>query len=131
MNTYQEIAAAVRNLTPHAIANMGRGRIDNDEARAYYEQIRDDFAQAIEDEEGKPDEGRQQEIADAAPDVYNYTLMQEAIGTGAYLDESEIASGGESMVTLAGYVLYELAQRILYDLDEMYTELEDSEPEED
>jgi hypothetical protein len=131
MNTYENIATAVRNLTPYAIANMDQARMDNDEARAYYEQIRDDYAQAIEDEEGKPDEERTQEIADGAPDVYNYTRMQEAIGTGAYLDESEIASGGESMIQLAGYVLYEQAQRILYRLDELYTELDDAEPDED
>lgn len=118
MSNYSDIAAQIRRS--FCIAD---GQVSNDEARSFYEHIRDGYAEAIEWAEGKPDEDAVTEIADGAPSIYNWTRMMEAIGTGAYLEPSDLASGEEDMVTLAGYVLYELAERVLYELGERYDEI--------
>ena len=49
-------------------------------------------------------------IADSAPDVYNYTRMMEAIGTGCYMDECPFGCNDHNMIDLAGHVLYEVAR---------------------
>lgn len=122
MSDYKAIAERIRALGVYSLANMCEGAIDNDEARAFYEGIRDGYAEAIEYAEGKPDDDATHEIADGAPDIYNHVRMLEAIGTGAYLEKSELATGNEDMLTLAAYVLYDLAQDLLYHLGEFYDE---------
>lgn len=122
MASYTDIAARIRGLSAAHLANMASGRMDNDEARGFYESIRDSYVEAIEYAEGKPDDDATHEIADGAPDIYNHTRMMEAIGTGAYLYRSDLATGEEDMLTLAGFVLYDLAGDLLYHLGEFYDE---------
>lgn len=119
---HETIAQRIRALTAYELSSMASGWMNNDEARAFYEGVRDGYVDAIEYAEGKPDDDATHEIADGAPDIYNHTRMLEAIGTGAYLQKSDLASGDEDMLTLAAYVLYDLATDLLYHLGEFYDE---------
>lgn len=116
------IAEDVRELSAYAVANMGEGATENDEARAFYEGVRDAYAEAIEYAEGKPSRDAEAEIADGAPSVYNYERMMQLVGTRSYLTAPEIADGGEDILTLAGYALYELARDVIAALAEYYDE---------
>jgi len=107
-------ARYVASLATSQVAHHGRGSTDNAEARAFFDSLRDSLAAAIEWADGsRPGENALAEICDDAPSPYNWTRMMEAIGTGAYLRTSDLATGDEDMVTLAGYVLYELARDIV------------------
>jgi hypothetical protein len=112
-----EAANIVAAETAYGIANDAESGCSNAEAALFYEHIRDALAEAIDYALGdRPTDDALDEIADGAPDVYNYTRMMEAIGTGAYLDKSDLANGDEDMVTLAGYVLYDLARTVINNL---------------
>jgi hypothetical protein len=113
MSTYTtEAAQTVADMSAWHVASHADSGTNNAEAIAFWEGVRDSLAEAIDYAEGDaPDDDALAEIADNAPDVYNHTRMMEAIGTGEYLNASEFATGGEDMVTLAGFVLYEAAAR--------------------
>lgn len=122
MTTHERIAAEIRAMHVNLIANMGDGYTDNAEAIAFFEGIREGYAEAIEYAEGKPGDDAEHEIADGAPSVYNHRRMDELIGTRAWAREPELASGGEDILTLAGIVLYELASEVVGGLATYYDE---------
>lgn len=124
----EHVVAGIETQTAYGLANDVKHACSTEEAAAFYTHVRDCYAEALKDGRGTIDlnggcvyldDDAINEIADGAPDAYNYTRMMEAIGTGAYLDESELVSDREDMVTLAGYVLCELASAVLSALDEI------------
>lgn len=110
-----EAAQTIGAVSVYALANKVDHHCSNDETRAFYENLRDALAEEVDYYAGgeRPDDDRLSEIADSAFDVYKYTRMLEVIGTGAYLDTSNLATGDEDMVTLAGYLLYDLAHECI------------------
>lgn len=152
MTTYTEALAGIGELSAYALANLAEGACDNEQARDFYTSTRDAWVEAVEyaTEPGgswaladlvRMAEGyslpaavetMMDEVADGAPGVYNFTRMMEAIGTGAYLDTSDLATGDEDMVTLAGYVLYDLARTLIAALwSELATADEDGDEDEE
>lgn len=102
------------------------GHTDNTaESHQFYENIRDALINVI-DEDGNITDDQRDEIADGAPSIWNVTRMREVIGTSAYLDEPELGDGGEDILTIAGYVLYSLAQSVVDRLMQRVAEAKES-----
>jgi len=121
---HERIAKAIREIEVYELADLADVAIDNREAREFLTTIRDEYADAI-DEEGQPDDDQAHQIADGAPSIWNHERMLQLVGTRTYLEEPELATGGEDILTLAGYVLYEVARRLVAALNERYDELAD------
>lgn len=109
------LAKQVAELSSYTIAEHAGTSLNNDEAHAFVESIRDNLAEAIEYNKGAwPSDGTLTEIQDDAPDIYNVTRMMELLGTGAYArDVSEYAGMYDDIITLAGYALYDEAADIV------------------
>lgn len=131
MNTTTKLAEALEAINGHSVhmlANMADGSYaDNDEAVSFLTRVRDAFTEAAEWAEGVPDDEAEHEGADGAVPVYNHDRMMALVGTRAYIGvDVEYASGGEDILTLAGYVLYEVARGLWVALTEELTQaLED------
>ncbi|MFD5864370.1 hypothetical protein ACFWGP_05425 [Agromyces sp. NPDC127015] len=122
---FEKVAERIGELTAYALANTVESACEGGEARAFFEGIGDSYAEAIIYAEGKPDDDAEHEIADGAPDIYNHTRMMQLVETRAYLDTSDLATGNEDIVTLAGYVLYDLAREVVAHLAELFDEYAD------
>lgn len=118
------ILEAVNGRSAYSLANDAESACDNPEAVAFFEGIRDGYAEAVQyaGDVVPSDAQACDEIADGAPDIYNHTRMLELVGTRAYLDTPELATGNEDILTLAGYALYGIARLVIDSLVETATE---------
>lgn len=72
------------------------------------------------------------EIADGAPNVYNYQRWQQFVDLAAWQEDVEdLAGGSEDMTTLAGLALYMIAERLVQVLVEADSMIEDEDEDED
>jgi hypothetical protein len=116
-HTVASIATSVRELSPVYLANLGDAEMNNEAAVNFDEDLRDAYADAFEEENGDIPDNRRTELADDAVSVWHDFRISQAVGTGQHTAQSEIATGGETMVQLSGYVLFELAARIVDQLN--------------
>lgn len=114
------------NLTAFDISEIAECAIDNQEARTYVLNVRDDLVNELGTE---PRDLEEEEFVDTlrslaleSPDVMTHTRLLEAIGTGCHNVASDLTTGATTMTELAAYVLYEQAQEIQDKLLELYKE---------
>jgi hypothetical protein len=126
MTTLQEhIRDALAPIEPWVMAESANHTDTNDESHRFYENIRDAVIDAV-DEDGELSDEATDEIADNAPSIWNKTRMLEVIGTQSYFDEPDLGDGNESVLTVAGYVLYQLARDVVYFLEGRITDAKES-----
>lgn len=137
LNAYQ-LAGYAESSDPDTLESPGAeflGRVRNDVAERLewsWEQLSEEERENISLEEfgeSLNDDGFSHEIADSAVPIYNHQRMQVLTDLAAWQEDvSDYSAGDSDIITLAGYALYIVAERLV---NALISEVAESDSEEE